>query len=119
MDSRRTDHLVKTLYLILLTTASLLADSVNLTWSPSPDPRATGYVLCQGPTSRNYNQTVDVGTNCTAVATNLVTGQKYYWAVYAYGYEGTNWIESIYSNEVSWPSQGVPLRVHNLRIIHR
>lgn len=84
----------------LTTTWTLLAtQSLTLTWNPSPDPRAVGYVLVYGNNSGVYNQSTNVGNVVEATVNGLVEGRTYYFAVYAYA---ANALQSDLSNEVCY-----------------
>jgi hypothetical protein len=86
--------------LLLASVASLTAtQSVSLTWDPSPDPRAIGYVLVYGNSSGVYNQSTNVGNVSAATVNGLVEGQSYCFAVYAYA---DNSLQSDFSNEVCY-----------------
>jgi hypothetical protein len=90
----------------LTTTWTLSAtQSLTLTWNPSPDPRAVGYVLVYGNNSGIYNQSTNVGNVVEATVNGLVEGRTYYFAVYAYA---ANALQSDLSNEVCYqvPSAG-------------
>src|SRR4051812_34848239 len=77
--------------------SALRADqSVSLGWKPSPDDVA-GYYVCYGTATGVYDSRFDVGTNTTAVVTNLANG-TYFFAVIAYDEQGR---EAEPSNEVS------------------
>ena len=71
--------------------------SVGLAWDPASN--AAGYYLSAGTTSGVYLQTIAVGNTMTTLVSNLVAGQKYFFAVTAYDASG---VESAPSNEVSY-----------------
>ncbi len=73
--------------------------NVTLAWDPNSEPDLGGYFLYYGPSSRTYDQKIDVSTNTTATVSNLQAGATYYFAVTAYN---TSALESHYSNEVSY-----------------
>lgn len=64
--------------------ASLQASltSVTLGWNSATN--IAGYALYYGTNSGNYTTRIDVGTNTTAVASNLTADATYYFAVTAY-----------------------------------
>jgi hypothetical protein len=87
-----------------LVQSSAFADnSVNLAWSASPDPSATGYKVYYGATSGNYTNSLDVGNSTTAIIPGLTAGATYYFVVVAYDASG---LESLPSNEVSYTVPG-------------
>ena len=77
----------------------LSASAVTLGWTASSSANVVGYNVYYGPSSRNYTNTVDAGTDTTAAITGLVSGATYYFAVTAYTASG---MESDYSSEVSY-----------------
>lgn len=82
----------------LLVAGVALAANVKLGWDANSEPDIAGYRLYYGVVSAAYNQTVDVGTNITATASNLQSGLTYFFAVTAYNTSG---LESEFSNELS------------------
>ena len=76
----------------------------TLSWNPPVTTDGTaftgfsGYKLYLGSSSRNYSQTIDVGSVTTYLLNNLSDGATYYFAVSDYDGVGN---ESAYSNEVS------------------
>ena len=96
--------------LLLLAGASLLAVSsssaaqtVSLTWSPSPDQNVAGYNVYYGVASRVYTNKMDVGSVTNATVTGLIEGVTYYFAATAYNILG---VESDYSEEVFYTVPG-------------
>src|SRR5262249_41890426 len=73
------------------------AQSVTLAWDPAAN--AAGYRLYSGTTSRVYTQQIDVGNATSALVSNLINGQTYFFAVTAYNTTG---VESALSNEISY-----------------
>jgi hypothetical protein len=73
--------------------------AVALGWKPSPDHRTSGYVLLYGTSSGEYEFSEDMGNVTEATVTGLISGQTYYFAVYAYGGDS---LQSELSNEVAY-----------------
>lgn len=97
-------RLKRAVCLLVFASASLLAgfsssaaQSVSLTWSPSPDANVAGYNVYYGVASRNYTNRIDVGTATNATVNGLIEGVTYYFAATAYNILG---VESDYSEEV-------------------
>lgn len=90
---------------LLLSAAASAQQNVSLAWDPESDASVSGYALHYGISSGVYTVRMDVGTNTTATASNLLGGQTYYFAVTAYSDLGS---ESAPSSEVSYsvPSVG-------------
>ena len=63
-----------------------------------------------GPRAEQYTLLGDTGTQTTAIASDLVVGTTYYFAVTAYNSQG---LESAYSNEVAYAAPA-RLHLHNL-----
>jgi hypothetical protein len=70
-----------------------------LIWDPVTHPDLAGYKIYYGNSSRNYDDTTDVGNQTSWTITGLIDTEPYYFAVTAYDIYAT---ESDYSNEVSW-----------------
>lgn len=87
----------------LLSAAAHAAD-VPLAWDPSTNPAVTGYSVYYGTASRSYPNRVVVGNVTSATVTNLVAGERYYFAVTAR--DSAN-VESGYSNEVTTVASSV------------
>jgi len=83
---------------LALATSAAEAGSVSVTWSPNPEADIAGYVISYGLTSGSYDATVDVGVVTSWTVSDLVDGQRYYFAVQAYNQAG---LLSVYSDEVS------------------
>jgi hypothetical protein len=91
---------MKSIVLALLLPLSLIgAESVDLEWDASPDSTVTGYKLYHGSASRQYTNTVNVGTNLSGTVTGLVPGVSYFFAVTAHTATG---LESDFSNEATY-----------------
>lgn len=84
--------------MLLLGTATVQAQTVRLSWDPSPDPSVAGYVIEYGPNSREYTQTVDAGNVTDYAVQGLPAGRPLYFAVRAYSANGQS---SPLSNELS------------------
>src|SRR5260370_19478531 len=73
------------------------AQSVTLAWDA--ELNVAGYRLYSGTPSRVYTKVIDVGNTTSALVSNLVVGQTYFFAVTAYNTAG---VESAPSNEISY-----------------
>jgi hypothetical protein len=80
--------------------------NVTLAWDSNAEPGLTGYKIHFGVKSQVYTNCITVGTNATAVVTNLVEGVTYYFVATAFSTTG---LESLPSNEVSY---SVPVLNH-------
>lgn len=80
------------------------ASSTSLEWNANTDPSVAGYNVYYGGASRTYTNVLDVGSSTNAVVGGLAEGQKYYFAVTAYTYDG---IESDYSSEFTYVVPGL------------
>lgn len=78
---------------VLLSTAP-----AAVSWTPSLDPTVASYTLYYGTLPRSYGFEIS-GTNALAAVTNLIVGQKYYFATTA---TATNGLEGEFSDEVSY-----------------
>lgn len=76
--------------------ATLLAQSVVLTWSPSMDPAVAGYKIYSGTVSHTYTNVVVVGNVTNTTIFGLTYGNTYYFAATTYDDAGN---ESEFSNE--------------------
>jgi hypothetical protein len=88
-------------YLFFNSAQPAYSAQVELTWDPPGGTLPTelaGYRVYYGTSSRNYSNTIDVGSGTDYVVANLDTGSTYYFAVTALGTDGS---ESAYSNEAS------------------
>jgi Fibronectin type III domain/FG-GAP-like repeat len=97
--SQRTVVLGSLLSLFGFLSEARATTSVTLTWDPSGASSIAGYRLYYGIASLNYTQIKDLGNTTTATVSNLLPGQRYYFAVTDYNTDG---VESVYSNEVSF-----------------
>jgi hypothetical protein len=78
------------------------AQTVTLTWDSILQPDLAGYRVHWGTASGDYTQETDVGNTTRAVVSNLTDGTTNFFAVTAYNTAG---LESLPSNEVSYPNQ--------------
>jgi fibronectin type 3 domain-containing protein len=69
---------------------------VTLEWQASSGPNVAGYNLYQGTSSRDYDESMDVGNWTSVTIADLEDSETYYFAVTAYNSDGD---ESAYSNE--------------------
>jgi hypothetical protein len=89
---------------ILFSFSSFGAGSVNLAWSASPDPAASGYNVYYGNASGSYQNQLQAGTNLSAAVSGLASGRTFFFSVTAVDVFGD---ESDYSNEISYSEPGV------------
>ena len=92
--------------LLCLAPWSVFAQSVTLTWNPSPDTNAVGYKIYYGGASGVYTNTVSVGSATTATISGLLAGVTYYFSATTVAASGA---ESPFSNEATY----VPVAVTN------
>src|SRR5207248_9110493 len=104
--------LTRPLHLLFLCAAALYfagimcqAAEVTLAWDADPNPNVVGYRIHSGSSSRVYTQVSDVGNTTSALISNLVDGQTYFFAVTAYSAASA---ESPPSNETSFPPGATP-----------
>lgn len=107
--------MIKTLFgilLLVLPSPLFAGQSVTLAWNANSETNLAGYRLYWGPSNRTYtaSQTV-AATNTTATVTNLVIGERYFFAVTAFTVDG---LESDFSDEVDFGFK--PAKPANLRI---
>jgi hypothetical protein len=72
---------------------------VTLAWEPNPEPDIDCYLLHYGPSSGEYDTTVNTGEETRYTVAGLEPGATYYFAVTACNSAG---MESGYSNEVAY-----------------
>jgi hypothetical protein len=82
----------------LLLCSRVEGGSVLLAWNPNNSPSVAGYTLYYGLVSHNYTATMDAGTNWSMEVEGLDEGATYFFAVGAYGDDGT---ETNDSEEIS------------------
>jgi len=82
-----------------LLAANAPPQTATLSWDSSISAGVAGYNLYYGGSSGNYTNKMSVGLTTNGVATNLLAGAKYYFAVTACTSSG---LESAYSNEAVW-----------------
>jgi hypothetical protein len=111
---------MKRFFIILLLSSTILfADSVSLTWVPSPDPRMNtltpaGYMLVWGPSSAIYNQGLSFGNVTNGVISGLVPGSTNYINIFAFAGN----LQSDYDGEVVYVVPNVSVKgASNLRVI--
>jgi len=90
--------------ILLISYASQMpgAQTVTLAWDSILQPGLAGYRVHWGTASGDYTQTTDVGNTTRTVISNLTDGTTNFFAVTAYNTAG---VESLPSNEVSYPSR--------------
>ncbi|OQX87002.1 hypothetical protein B6D60_04935, partial [candidate division KSB1 bacterium 4484_87] len=91
--------LVFTLVLLFAIWGNLFADDLTVSWNANTENDLAGYKVYFGTNSRNYDHTVDVGTDTIYTVTDLTPGFEYFFAVTAYDTAGN---ESSFSEEVSY-----------------
>ena len=82
---------------ILIYTTSSYATQVTFEWNANTEQDLAGYIIHQGTSSRDYDDSMDVGNWTSVTIANLEDNETYYFAVTAYDTDGK---ESGYSNEV-------------------
>jgi hypothetical protein len=94
------------------------AGSLIATWTPNSEPDLAGYIVYYGTESGNCTNEVDVKNTTTFMASDLIDGQEYFFAVKAYDYSGN---KSSLSAEVSATVGGPMLAVlkdqNSLRLV--
>ena len=83
---------------LLFAIGSAWGASVSFVWTRNTDPVA-GYRIHYGPASRTYNQVFNAGNATNGTVSNLVAGNRYFFALTAYNSQG---LESDYSNELTY-----------------
>jgi hypothetical protein len=79
---------------------------VQLAWDESLDADIDSYRIHYGTSSSAYTQVTNAGLSTNIVVTGLSTGITYYFAATAIG---TNGLESVFSNEISYTVPSIPL----------
>lgn len=74
------------------------AATTTLSWTPQSTTGIAGYKLYYGTSSRNYPNSINVGSATSHTLNNLSDGTTYYFAATNYNSSG---VESAYSNEMS------------------
>ena len=85
------------LLIFVLYSSGAHSAQVTLIWNPVTHPDIAGYKIYYGNTSRNYDNTIDVGNQTRYTITGLIDNEPYYFASTAYDIYRN---ESAYSNEV-------------------
>ena len=75
---------MKYLFIILLGLASIQAAKVKIAWDPSLSTNVVGYIVRLGPASTNKFVQFDVGTNLTALVTNVPDNITVYMDIVCY-----------------------------------
>ncbi len=89
---------------------ALASQSVELTWTPSPNPDIVAYNVHFGTESHSYPDSVVFSDVSDVIIPGLAGGQTYYFAVSAINANGE---ESDLSNEASYVTPGSgPLALH-------
>ncbi len=78
-------------------TANAYAAQVKLSWFQNKESDLAGYNIHYGTSRGIYDTTIDVGNQTSYIATGLISGNTYYFAISAYNANGN---ESAYSGEV-------------------
>ena len=63
---------------------SLEANSLEISWNPSPTPTVQGYRIYYGTDMNNLDQSIDVVGATSAIVSGLTNGIEYYFAVVAF-----------------------------------
>ncbi|MBN2030874.1 Ig-like domain-containing protein [bacterium] len=90
-------YLFSLVFIGVILPASLLANSVIVSWQPNTEPDLAGYRVYYGLASRNYSNQIDVGNATELEIGGLLASTTYYFAVKAYDQNGNL---SDYSEEV-------------------
>ena len=85
------------LLIILCFVRIVYAEQVTLEWDPVMHPEIAGYMIYYGTSTRDYDESLDVGDWTSATIADLEDREVHYFAVTAYDLSGS---ESEYSNEV-------------------
>lgn len=72
---------------------------ISVTWSPNIEKNIAGYKVYYGDSSRNYNNSIDVGSRTSYTISNLREGNTYFIGITAYDFNGN---ESGYSDEIRY-----------------
>jgi len=97
------------LTILLLMCATLAhAQSVTLSWDPSPTPNVVCYRIYFGTSSRNYSGVTDAGL---ALKQTVVLPHSGRWFFAATAVDA-NGCESDFSNEVQWQAKPAPPGLH-------
>jgi hypothetical protein len=94
--------------LILASVTTMHAQSVKLSWDPSPSPDVTHYRIYFGTSSRNYT---GVTNACLALKQMVVLPHTGRWFFAATAVDA-NGCESDFSNEVVWEAKPAPPVLH-------
>lgn len=89
-----------------IATSSIAAD-LHFSWLPSSEGDLNGYAIHYGPISKDYTESLDMGTpslangrvDATISVPDLTEGETYYFALTAYNSAGDH---SDFTNEISW-----------------
>ena len=84
--------------MLLAMLGSTRGAGVTFGWTANTDPVA-GYKIHYGPASRTYNQVFDARTATSGTVSNLLAGNRYFFALTAYNSQG---LESDYSTELTY-----------------
>jgi hypothetical protein len=94
--------------LILFCAALVQAQTVRLTWDPSPSPAVTNYRIYYGTNSGHYLFVTNAGLVLTQTVVLPHTGHWFFAATAS----DTNGDESPFSNEAEWDTRPAPPLVH-------
>lgn len=94
--------------LFLMCATLIHAQSVTLSWDPSPTPNVVCYRIYFGTSSRNYSGFTDAGLALKQTVALPHSG-RWFFAATAVGADGC---ESDFSNEVQWEAKPAPPGLH-------
>lgn len=100
--------------MLLIVLSPAWGASVTFGWTSNTDPVA-GYKIHYGPASRTYNQVLDARNATSGTVSNLIAGNRYFFALTAYNPQG---LESDYSTELTYfvPTNTAPTGPFRLTI---
>jgi hypothetical protein len=83
--------------ILLISTTNAYSAQITIAWNPNSESDLAGYKMYYGSSSRNYDSSVDVGSQTSYTLSGLVESETYYIALTAYDISGN---ESNYSAEL-------------------
>jgi Fibronectin type III domain len=89
MKCGRLHRILPSAALFALLSSSAFAANVTLVWDPNEESDVAGYIVKYGEQPNEYRYQVDAGMATSVKLQGLVTGRTYYFAVQAYGTDGS------------------------------
>jgi hypothetical protein len=109
-----TDGKIKAVTVLILGLLAIArAESVRVTWSPSPSPDVVSYRIYYGTNSGAYPFVTVTGTNCECTV-ELPWSGRWFFAATAVNAIG---VESDFSNEAQWESKPMPPVVQGVAMV--